>query len=256
MEAFERLETELGISLPKTSETYPILISWLFPSGVLHAKAWNSQQDARDGILSRSLSSPELIDDTLESEESKIHGNFGLSSCPGKKVRLKGDAIHRKRMARCILIIVGMVNRDLQMDFERIKSQGVSIVICCLDDHELSFLGCPWDDYVRVASLMEMDVIRIPMLNGSCPQTIEELDPILHNVNMQLDAGKNILCHCRGGVGRAGLIACCFLLYKGYCTDPEDAIRFLRVRRSPRAIETRKQEDFIRRYAISQKRRI
>ena len=29
--------------------------------------------------------------------------------------------------------------------------------------------------------------------------------------------GINVLCHCRGGVGRAGLVACCWMLKLGLC---------------------------------------
>jgi protein-tyrosine phosphatase len=61
--------------------------------------------------------------------------------------------------------------------------------------------------------------------------------------------GRNILCHCRGGVGRAGLIACCFLLKYGYTKKYTDAIKIVRAQRSPQAIETRKQEDFVAHYS-------
>jgi len=61
--------------------------------------------------------------------------------------------------------------------------------------------------------------------------------------------GRNILCHCRGGVGRAGLIACCYLLKCGYTKKYSEAIKIVRAQRSPQAIETRKQEDFIANYS-------
>lgn len=51
------------------------------------------------------------------------------------------------------------------------------------------------------------------------------------------------------GVGRAGLFACCWLLKNLYCLSPERAIRFVRIRRSPKAIETMQQAEFIVQYA-------
>lgn len=51
------------------------------------------------------------------------------------------------------------------------------------------------------------------------------------------------------GVGRAGLFACCWLLKNLYCLSPERAIRFVRIRRSPKAIETMRQAEFIVQYA-------
>ena len=44
------------------------------------------------------------------------------------------------------------------------------------------------------------------------------------------------------GIGRAGLVACCFLLKTQLCRTPERAIRLVRLRRSPKAIETQRQE--------------
>ncbi|CCO29024.1 hypothetical protein BN14_03026 [Rhizoctonia solani AG-1 IB] len=67
-----------------------------------------------------------------------ILGNLYLSSCPGKKVRLNGPASTKGRGAIC---------RDLKADLDRIKQTGVFLVICCLDDDELEFLGASWDEY-------------------------------------------------------------------------------------------------------------
>jgi protein-tyrosine phosphatase len=51
------------------------------------------------------------------------------------------------------------------------------------------------------------------------------------------------------GVGRAGLVACCWLLANGYCKTAIESIAWVRQRRSPRAIETFEQEEFIDAYA-------
>ena len=51
----------------------------------------------------------------------------------------------------------------------------------------------------------------------------------------------------RGGLGRAGLTAACVLVQAGM--TPEDAIRLVRHTRSPHAIETRAQEQFIHDFA-------
>ena len=51
------------------------------------------------------------------------------------------------------------------------------------------------------------------------------------------------------GVGRAGLFACCWLLKNLYCLSAERAIRYIRIRRSPKAIETMRQAEFIIHYS-------
>ena len=58
----------------------------------------------------------------------------------------------------------------------------------------------------------------------------------------------NVLIHCRGGVGRAGLLACCVLSYFCEFSSPKKIIEFMRKRRDKRCVESRKQEDFVKAY--------
>lgn len=44
-----------------------------------------------------------------------------------------------------------------------------------------------------------MDVIRVPMIEGSCPDTLEEIDAAIDAVNAKIHRGENVLTHCRGG---------------------------------------------------------
>ncbi|EPQ57374.1 phosphotyrosine protein phosphatases II [Gloeophyllum trabeum ATCC 11539] len=189
--------------------------------------------------------------------QSKI-GNLYLSSCPGKKVRLDGPVKGR-----------GSVCRDLRSDLQRIKDLGVGCVICCLDDVELDFLGASWTEYSSIAQDIGLDVLRIPMPEGLAPLTPQLLDERLSQVIESYTLrGVPILAHCRGGVGRAGLVACCWVLKLGLCgwieTDPrprvlleagevrrdtmqlvERVIALIRRRRSIKAIETYEQVKFL-----------
>ncbi|CAE6483742.1 unnamed protein product [Rhizoctonia solani] len=142
-----------------------------------------------------------------------ILGNLYLSSCPGKKVRLHGATNIKGRGAIC---------RDLRADLERIKQTGVFLVICCLDDDELEFLGAPWNEYQKFAREIGLDVLRLPMPEGLCPLSVqtmsEHMDQIIRDYTL---AGRHALVHCRGGVGRAGLVACVWMLKLGICGLPQ-----------------------------------
>ena len=74
-------------------------------------------------------------------------------------------------------------------------------------------------------------ITRLPIIEGSCPDTIEELEPVLEAMDKHIVSGHHVLCHCRGGVGRAGLVACCYLIKKAYVNSAERAIQFVRMRR-------------------------
>jgi protein-tyrosine phosphatase len=144
------------------------------------------------------------------------------------------------------------------------KDLGVRCVVCCLDDEELEFLGACWSEYSRAAEEVGLDVLRIPIAEGFAPLTPLALDTHLSKLikNYTLK-GIPILVHCRGGVGRAGLVACCWSIKLGLCgwietgaSVPgivrrdtlqlvERVICSIRRRRSMKAIETYEQVKFL-----------
>ncbi|KAG1793391.1 hypothetical protein EV424DRAFT_1548393 [Suillus variegatus] len=131
-------------------------------------------------------------------------------------------------------------------------------------------------DYVSSAHRAGMDILRIPLPEGLAPLSPQSLDEsltkLIDNYTMR---GASILVHCRGGLGRAGLVACCWVLKIGLCgwinvdlsPNPaegadglenyvrrdtlqlvERAITVVRRRRSVKAIETLEQVRFLTEY--------
>jgi protein-tyrosine phosphatase len=194
-------------------------------------------------------------------------GNLLLSSCPGKKVRLTGPVRGR-----------GAICRDLGLDLKRIHSLGVGAVVCCLDDEELAYLGAPWETYEREADQLGMDVVRLPMAEGFAPTCVKTIDMIITSLVAEYTLqGRHILVHCRGGVGRAGLIACTWMYKLGlvrtgtlpyeqcpfelrpeysaeHLAAVDRLVQTVRRRRSPKAIETAEQVAFL--YEVSMASRL
>jgi protein-tyrosine phosphatase len=114
----------------------------------------------------------------------------------------------------------GAICRDLGLDLARIHSIGVRAVVCCLNDEELEYLGAPWAEYEREADRLGLDVFRLPMAEGFAPTKVAEMDAAMTAIVTDCTLrGTNVLVHCRGGVGRAGLIACAWLLKMGFVAD-------------------------------------
>lgn len=184
------------------------------------------------------------IPTTQEQQQGKVAsklGNLALSSAPGKKVRLN-QHIQVSRKAP--------VARDLDSDFTRIKSFGIGAIVNLLDNQELSFLGIPWSSYTGKATEFGLEVVRYPIEEGRAPLDLEEFhESVMQPLDQLRQKGVDALIHCRGGMGRAGLVACCWLLRYEYVRDAEEAISLVRRRRSIRAIETEEQENFIAEYA-------
>ncbi|WVQ72968.1 hypothetical protein IAR50_002530 [Cryptococcus sp. DSM 104548] len=223
----------------KTSESHPIIVSPFFPAELLEILSQNVVGQAEEGkrmMLGSRIDVPSLllgfappsasapIPSPLQSSFSDLHlsppspspsasasgvktlGNLLLSSCPGKRLRM--DAPSKGR---------GPVCRDLAKDLRRIKGEGVGALVCCLDDEELALLGVPWETYRDVAVETGLDVIRLPMPDGFTMVSMELFDSqvalIAQKYTLQ---GINVLVHCRGGIGRAGMTACAWAIKMGF----------------------------------------
>ena len=112
---------------------------------------------------------------------------------------------------------------------------------------------------MTAAKRNQVQVYRYPIIEGQAPSDMQDfcrfLDRLIKHQhvdgtnNAEPGNNSNILVHCRGGIGRAGLLACCYLLKLGHCHTAKEAIEMVRQRRSRRAIETVEQEEFIRDFA-------
>ncbi|KNE70582.1 hypothetical protein AMAG_14708 [Allomyces macrogynus ATCC 38327] len=239
----------------RTSDSHPLQVSWLFPSSVLARPPPDPLTPLADLHADDSTHVYHRINDPLPSQSSLIidlltdclrpitpddvpttpprHGNIGMSSCPGKKVRVPGlpnaDAVPSTRPP---------VRRELDSDFPRLFAMGVRMVVCCLYDDEMARIGAPWTEYARAAQQVGVEVVRMPMYEGYAPARPDDLAHVLAAMNARLTQGDHVLIHCRGGIGRAAVVACAYLLRYGWAVSALRAIRIVRARRSRRAVET------------------
>lgn len=151
-------------------------------------------------------------------------GALGLTLCPGKK-----DAASNW-------------NRDLAQDLQFIRDWGATTVVTLIEDHEFQMLSV--QTLERDVRALGMDWLHLPILDVSIPDHRFEGAWVLEGpkLHKRLDCGERILIHCRGGLGRTGLVAACILVERG--CDPQDAIRRIRAVR-PHAIETSAQERYV-----------
>ncbi|KAI9326388.1 protein-tyrosine phosphatase-like protein, partial [Obelidium mucronatum] len=142
-----------------------------------------------------------------DGDSGNAYGNIAMSSCPGEK------------------------ERDLDFDFAHFASLKIKAVVCCLRDVTLDTLCAAFDEYQEVASKYGIEVLRIPMRSGDCPKNIKAVTAVIEQMDQVLRNGGNVLIHCKAGIGRAGVVASCFLLRKHFVTTAERAIQFVRIRR-------------------------
>jgi ADP-ribosyl-[dinitrogen reductase] hydrolase len=169
-----------------------------------------------------------------EVRPSPGHGLIGLTFCPGKK---QAGAF------------TGSWDRDLDLDCDAIRDWGASAVVTLVEDHELRSLAVA--GLGMAVQERGMAWHHLPIRDVSTPSPAFEAAWV--DAGGQLRAlvrkGGNVLIHCKGGLGRAGMIAARLLVELGL--PPEHAIAQIRAVR-PGAIETRAQVDHVLSASVSQ----
>ena len=137
--------------------------------------------------------------------------------------------------------------RVLHDDIIALKEQGVTHILTMLTHNEFGIYGVT----ELLQSYEEAGIVGryFPILNQGV-SSIFGMKEIVEWMDKVLSQGGNIMLHCVGGLGRSGLVAACYLVSKGM--DPDSAIAEVRRVRSPRAIESKVQEQFVHSFLEAQ----
>jgi hypothetical protein len=150
-----------------------------------------------------------------------LPGIIGLTLCPGKRDPGRGW------------------DRDLDRDLAAIRDWDAEIVVTLIERDEFELL-----DVARLpAAVAEhgMRWVHLPIRDVWVPEETFEASWAISGRELRstLRRGGSVLIHCRGGLGRTGLVAARLLVELGM--DAHDAIAAVR-RARPGAIETPAQE--------------
>ncbi len=133
----------------------------------------------------------------------------------------------------------------LQDELESWKTAGVNTVVSLLtpdEEHEFKLENeGPW------ARAQGINFMSLPIPDRQVPHSESSLNLTLQQMDDALSSGKNVVIHCRQGIGRTGLVAACLLISKGW--DPETAVEFLSRTRGTPIPETPEQRSWIDQYA-------
>jgi protein-tyrosine phosphatase len=94
---------------------------------------------------------------------------------------------------------------------------------------------------------MGLEFSSFPIEDRQVPKSEANLSQALDDVTTILCAGRNVLVHCRQGIGRTGLVAACLLIKSGM--SPGAAVQAASAARGVAVPETVEQRDWIERYA-------
>lgn len=138
--------------------------------------------------------------------------------------------------------------RDLGADLDRLVGHHrADVLACLLEDHELPRLRIP--GLVAEAEARGLRVLRLPIPDGGVPADPAALSALVRALADEVRAGRSVVIHCRGGLGRTGLVGGCLLVELG--RTPAEAIAALHAARGPQCPENARQCEVISRYAAT-----
>lgn len=133
----------------------------------------------------------------------------------------------------------------LQDEMAGWRQAGIDTVLSLLTPEEEEDLDLKGEG--REAKARGMKFASLPIPDRQVPNSESEVSATLDRLDADLAAGKNVVVHCRQGVGRTGLVAACLLVSKGLTSDA--AVKALSDARGTPVPETREQRRWIDHYA-------
>jgi protein-tyrosine phosphatase len=94
-----------------------------------------------------------------------------------------------------------------------------------------------------------MDFTSFPIPDREIPKSEAKWSEALEQMARDLSRGKNLLVHCRQGIGRSGVVAACLLVKKGM--SPGAAVEAVSAARGISIPETAEQRNWIDHYAAA-----
>ena len=163
-------------------------------------------------------------------------GVVGLSFCPGKRAPAADGSYWE---------------RSLEADLEQVARFGTRVVVSLIEEHEYAMLGV--EGLAEAARARGLAWYGLPIPDGGVPGFEWELRWawVGRRLRERLRRGERVFVHCRGGLGRAGMVAARLLVEFG--VEPASAIAQLRGAR-PGAIETVPQAAWVRRQQAVRRR--
>jgi protein-tyrosine phosphatase len=129
------------------------------------------------------------------------------------------------------------------------RACGASVLVTLLERKEMARLGLA--DLIERTRRSGLECEWLPIPDGAPPADLEAASRLVAWMVERLAAGRTVVVHCHGGIGRSGTIAACVLVATG--AEPGRAIEVVRAARAGAATGPG-QEAFVHEFAKAWRR--
>lgn len=192
--------------------------------------------------MAKTSQSHPLHVDFVPHEALGLAGALGMTATPGRTDERALD---------------GPWARDLDHDLDRlVRFYHADMLVTLLERGQYvedEFAALKVLDLIVRAKHRGLDTEWIPMPDGGVPVGVEHLLTLVERLLNEMRDGRVAVIHCRDGLGRSGLVACCCLVALG--ASPAEALTVVRSVR-PGAVEHPVQRQCLNSFDAKWRRRL
>jgi protein-tyrosine phosphatase len=131
-------------------------------------------------------------------------------------------------------------------DLASLRACGTTTLVVLLEEEEMARIGLT--SLIERAGAAGLEVLWYPIPDGAAPSDLASAMELMERIVERLAAGRTVVVHCHGGVGRSGAITASCLVAAG--VDPDRALVLVR-RTRPIAATAPGQEEFVYAFAAA-----
>ncbi|ELR21186.1 dual specificity protein phosphatase [Acanthamoeba castellanii str. Neff] len=129
-------------------------------------------------------------------------------------------------------------HRDVATDVRVLReTHGTDVLVSLLEDFEYSHMQI--EHLFATCREHGIEVIHYPIVDGETPVSLEDTHAVVSKMQAHLEAGRNVVVHCKAGLGRTGLITGCCL--KALGVSGEEALERVQLARNGTCYQTNQQ---------------
>ena len=133
----------------------------------------------------------------------------------------------------------------LEDEIEGWRKQGVDVVVSLLTASENDELGLK--DEGQFSSAKGLRFVSFPIEDRNVPRSAAKLQQLAAQLGSEIEQSKNVVIHCRQGIGRSSLVTAAVLLLIG--EDLDQALSSIRDARGLEVPETIEQRSWLEQFA-------